>query len=480
MITFLCGLMILILGYMFYAPYVQKQFVPTDAPTPAQRINDKRDFVPIKTSKVALIQLLNIAGIGPLLGAVQGILFGPVAFILIPLGCVIMGGVHDYFSGMISVRDNGLQVTGLIKKYLGEKAYFVFIIVVSLMLLLLSATFVYTSGDLIAERFLGVTDFSLTNPVMITIYSLIVLYFLMATLFPVDKIIGNIYPIFGFLLLFGTGAILAGFLFHGITLQEFDIRHINLNPNNLSIIPFFFMTVSCGLLSGFHSTQSTIVSRTLNSEFEGKKVFYGMMCLESLIAMIWAAGAMHVYSHNLVPIDMVGKANVLNIITNNFVPYYVAFLVTSTIVILPITSGDTALRSLRLTIAEALNFKQSSIKNCLIITIPSVLLMIGVLYVAKMDNALFFLVWRYFTFVNQLIAVLTFAYASVFLYKSGKNYFITLIPAIFFAYVTSTFILNAKIGFNLSLNTAKVIAVILTLLFILWIVKKMQNFKKMD
>ena len=361
MITFLCGLLILVLGYKVYAPYVQKQFVPTDAPTPAQKINDGRDFVPIKTSKVALIQLLNIAGIGPLLGAVQGILFGPVAFILIPLGCVLMGGVHDYFSGMISVRDNGLQVTGLIKKYLGKNAYFIFIGVVSLMLLLLSATFVYTSGDLIAERFLGVSDFSLTNPVMITIYSLIVLYFLMATLFPVDKIIGNIYPIFGFLLLFGTGAILAGFLFHGITLQEFDIRHINLNPNHLSIIPFFFMTVSCGLLSGFHSTQSTIVSRTLNSEYEGKKVFYGMMCLESLIAMIWAAGAMHVYSHSLVPADLVGKANVLNIITNNFVPFYVAFLVTSTIVILPITSGDTALRSLRLTIAEALNFEQSSI-----------------------------------------------------------------------------------------------------------------------
>ena len=200
-----------------------------------------------------------------------------------------------------------------------------------------------------------------------------------------------------------------------------------------------------------------------------------MMCLESLIAMIWAAGAMHVYANNLVPVDLIGKANVLNIITNNFVPFYIAFLVTTTIVILPITSGDTALRSLRLSIAEAFNFKQTSIKNCLVITIPCVLLMIGVLYVAKMDNALFFLVWRYFTFVNQLIAVLTFAYASVFLYKKGKNYFITLLPAIFFAFVTSAFILNAKIGFNLPLDKAKIVAAFVTLFFTFWLVRKMKS-----
>lgn len=478
MITFLSGLLILLLGYIFYAPYVQKQFVPTNALTPAHTVNDKRDFVPLKTTKVMLIQLLNIAGLGPLLGAVQGILFGPIAFILIPLGCVVLGGVHDYFSGMISLRNNGMQVTGLIKKYLGQKAYIIFIAIVSLMLLLVTTTFVYTSGDLIAERFFNVNDFSLNNPIIITIYSIIALYFILATLFPIDKIIGNLYPIFGFLLLFGTAFILIGFFLHGINLQELDFKNINLNPNQLPIIPFFFMTVSCGLLSGFHSTQSTIISRTLNSEFEGKKVFYGMMCLESLIAMIWAAGAMHVYSANLVPVDLIGKANVLNIVTNNFAPFYIAFLVTITIVILPITSGDTALRSLRLTIAEALNFSQTTIKNCMIITLPLIILMILFLIIAKLDGSLFFVLWRYFTFANQLIAVLTFAYASVFLYKNNKNYLITFIPAIFFAFVTLTFILNAQIGFNMSLKNAETTSAFLSILFALWLIKKMKQSKK--
>ena len=478
MITFLSGLLILLLGYIFYAPYVQKQFVPTNALTPAHTVNDKRDFVPLKTTKVMLIQLLNIAGLGPLLGAVQGILFGPIAFILIPLGCVVLGGVHDYFSGMISLRNNGMQVTGLIKKYLGQKAYIIFIAIVSLMLLLVTTTFVYTSGDLIAERFFNVNDFSLNNPIIITIYSIIALYFILATLFPIDKIIGNLYPIFGFLLLFGTAFILIVFFLHGINLQELDFKNINLNPNQLPIIPFFFMTVSCGLLSGFHSTQSTIISRTLNSEFEGKKVFYGMMCLESLIAMIWAAGAMHVYSANLVPVDLIGKANVLNIVTNNFAPFYIAFLVTITIVILPITSGDTALRSLRLTIAEALNFSQTTIKNCMIITLPLIILMILFLIIAKLDGSLFFVLWRYFTFANQLIAVLTFAYASVFLYKNKKNYLITFIPAIFFAFVTLTFILNAQIGFNMSLKNAETTSAFLSILFALWLIKKMKQSKK--
>ena len=477
MITFLVGLLILFLGYLFYSNYVEKQFSPTNAETPAIKINDGRDYVPMGTKRTALIQLLNIAGVGPLLGAVQGILFGPVAFILIPLGCILMGGVHDYFSGMISLKNNGMQVTGLIKKYLGKNAYYIFLTVVSIMLLLIAAVYTYTSGDLIAERYFNITDFSLTNPVMLTIYSIIILYFLVATLFPVDKIIGRIYPLFGFLLIFGTGAVLCGFIFHGITLQELDFRNLNLHPEHLALIPFFFMTVSCGMLSGFHSTQSTIVSRTLTSEHDGKKVFYGMMCLESIIAMIWAAGAMHVYAHGLVPTEFIGKANVLNIITDNFVPYYVAFIVTCAIVILPITSGDTTLRSLRLSIAEALNLNQVSVKNCLVITIPAIILLVCVLFVAKLNNELFFMVWRYFTFVNQVIATLTFFYSTVYLYNKGKNYFITLIPAIFFTFVTSVFILNAKIGFNLNLTYAEVFASVFSILAIIWLVRKMKTFK---
>ncbi|MBQ3641156.1 carbon starvation protein A, partial [bacterium] len=300
------GILILIIGYIFYSKYTESQFEITDNPTPATLNADGVDFVKLSSKKNMLIHLLNIAGLGPILGAIQGILFGPIAFILIPVGCIFMGGVHDYFSGMLSVRNNGAQITGLIKNYLGNNIYKIFIVVVSIMLLLLASVFVYTSGDLMAERFFHQTDFSLNNPVAVSIYVVIAFYYIFATLFPVDKIIGRFYPFFGFLLLAGSALVVIGFFLKGVQLSEFSFSAINQHPMKYHLIPMFFMTVSCGLLSGFHSTQSTIISRTLASEKDGRKVFYGMMCLESLIAMIWAAAAMHVYSLKLVPDSVVG------------------------------------------------------------------------------------------------------------------------------------------------------------------------------
>lgn len=464
MITFIIGLLILIFGYTFYSRYTEKQFCLDEQPTPAISKNDGVDFVPISEKRNMLIHLLNIAGLGPILGAIQGILFGPIAFLLIPAGCVFMGAVHDYFSGMLSVRHNGAQITELIKLYLGNKMYKLFIFVVTIMLLLVASVFVYTAGDLMAERFFKQSDFSLNNPIIIAIYVSIAFYYIIATLFPIDKIIGRFYPIFGALLLIGTGLVISGFFTKGINIQNIDFSNLNIHPKNIPLIPMFFMTVSCGLLSGFHSTQSTIISRTITSQKEGRRVFYGMMCLESFIAMIWAAAAMHVYSLNLVPSNIVGTANVINSIADVFVLPVLTFIVTLAVVVLPITSGDTALRGLRIIIAEAFNLSQINLKNRLFIIVPISIIIVSVILWAKTNNDSFSLIWRYFNFANQLIAIPTFLYATVYLYRNGKNYFMTLVPGAFYIFITLSFILSSEIGLNFNSLVSQTLALIVSII----------------
>ena len=469
--TFILGILILFIGYIFYSKYINNLFSPDERETPATKNGDGVDFVPISKNRNALIHLLNIAGMGPIIGAVQGILFGPIAFILIPLGCVFAGGVHDYFAGMLSMRNKGAQITGLIHKYMGRGAFRIFMVIVSIMLLLLATVFVYTSGDLFVERFFGVNDFVISNPLVLGTYLVILSYFIVATLFPIDKIIGKFYPALGLMLILGTGLVLLGFFINGVNLQNFDFSNYNLHPNKLPIIPMFFMTVSCGLLSGFHSTQATIISRTVQSEFDGKRIFYGMMCIESLIAMIWAAAAMDVYSLNLVPQNMIGTVNVVNVIANKFVPFNLAYLVTLVVIILPITSGDTALRGLRITIADSLNLEQKKIVNRLVIVIPILLCVLGILTWAKLNAGSFGLIWRYFTFFNQLIAIPTLVCATIYLAKEKKNYLPTIIPALFYIFITMSFIFSEKIGFNLPLIYAEIIAIFMTLCSFIYIRK---------
>ena len=226
------------------------------------------------------------------------------------------------------------------------------------------------------------------------------------------------------------------------------------------------------LLVTLHSTQATIISRTVNHEKDGKQIFYGMMCLESLIAIIWAAAAMDVYSLNEVPQNMIGTVNVVNLIANKFVPLNLAFLVTIAVIVLPITSGDTALRGLRITLADALKLEQKSIPNRLLIVIPVVILVLGILIWAKLNSNSFSLIWRYFTFTNQLIAIPTLLCATIFLVQLKKNYFITLIPALFYVFITMSFIFSEKIGFNLPLHIAEIIAGVLVAIISIYIFKK--------
>lgn len=465
MILFFVGILILLIGYLTYSKYVDAQFCPEEEQTAATKKFDAVDYVPIPRWKNMIIHLMNIAGMGPVLASIQGVLFGPWVFIIVPLGCIFMGAVHDYMCGMISVRTGGLQLTGMIKKFLGKRFFYFFMIAVTLMSFVWVAVFVYSSGDIFMQRFLNQTDFSLNNPIAVTVYSVILLYFLIATMFPIDKFIGKIYPVFAFIFLMGTILLFYGFITKGLLIP--DLTLANFHYNNIPWIPFFFLTVSCGLLSGSHATQAPIISRTLQNEKDGRKVFYAMMCGESVIMMIWALAAMSVYNMNLVPEKMIGTANVVNIIANNYAPFGLGVIIALAVLLLPITSGDTALRSVRMMVAEALNISQKPLKNRAIIIIPSVLCSAFVLIWAKIGADSFSVVWRYVMFINQLIAVPTLLIATIFLYRSRKNYFITLIPLIFYIFILSTFILNAKIGFNINLITAEIIGIIVSVLSII-------------
>ena len=472
MITFLVGLLILLVGYLTYSKYVEKQFSPDDRPTPAYAVNDGVDFVPLSTKRNQMIQLLSIAGMGPIVGAIQGILFGPIAFLLIPLGCVLMGAVHDYSAGMISMRNKGMQVTGLIQKYLGKTWYCIFLVIISVLMLLVAVVFVYTSGDLLASKFFNVTDFSLNNKIILYIYGSIILYYMISTMFPIDKIIGNVYPILGFILIIGTFLLLAGFFVKGVSLQEINFAHLNMHPKKFYLIPIFFMTISCGLLSGFHSTQSTVIARTVKHEKEGRKVFYAMMCIESFIAMVWAAAAMTTYNLNVVPENFIGQVPAIRIMTEYFVPSYLAFIVIIAVVVLPITTGDTSLRALRLTLSDAFKISQAKPSGRFLISIPVFCLVIVLLYVVKTQPDGFALIWRYFMFVNQLMVLPTFFYATIYLYQNKKNYFITLLPGLLFVYIDMLFILNAKIGFNLSYTLSSIFALLFVCASMFWLSKK--------
>ena len=306
MTTFIIGLVILIGGGLAYGKVCEKVFGPDDRPTPAVSINDGVDYVPMKQSKNALIELLNIAGTGPILGPIQGILFGPIAFLLIPIGCVLGGAMHDYFSGMISIRSNGKQMPALIQDHLGGKVYKVYNIFIIVLMILVGAVFIYTPGDLVVASLLKQQAVS-SNPIVWVVYAVIFFYYLAATLFPIDKIIGRIYPIFGAILLLSAIGIFFGLFIKGYHLDNVTAANwMGTHPKGTPLLPIFFVTVACGIVSGFHSTQATLIGRSVSDEREGRRTFYDMMILEGFIAMIWAAAAMGIY-YKGVPAELVGK-----------------------------------------------------------------------------------------------------------------------------------------------------------------------------
>ena len=472
MITFFIGLLILLFGYIFYSKYIEKQFAPDERNVPSKDLYNGVDYVPLSSTRNQLINLLNIAGMGPILAALQGIVFGPLFFIIVTLGCIFMGCVHDYFSGMISVRNKGLQITQITKKYFGTTFFNAFTVIVSIMSILWITVFIYAAGDLYLGKVMHQTDFTFNNPVAVITYIIVGSYFFFMALFPINKLMARVYPYLGLLVLIGSVLLLIGYIQNGIQIPEMDFSRLNWHHKNLPWIPFFFMTVSCGLLSGSHATQTAIVARTLNNEYEGRKVFFKTMCFESLIVMIWAAGAICVYNTAMVPENMIGTVGVVDIIAKQFTPFNLSLVVVLAVLCLPLTSGDTALRALRMVVADALNLDQKPLKNRLLILVPSMISVFLCLFYAKVYSNQFSSLWQYVMLFNQLLVIPTFLIATIMLYKNKKNYLLTLIPGLFYIFITMSFIFNAKIGLNLSLPISEVLGIVVMVISLVAIIKK--------
>ncbi len=505
MATFMIGLVILILGGMLMGRLCDHVFQPDDRETPAYAKQDGVDFVPMPTWKNALINLLNIAGTGPILGPIQGILFGPIALLTIPIGNVIGGAVHDYFAGMICTRDGGSQMPEMVRRYTGKAVFWVYDIFVCVLLLLVGTVFIYTPGDITATQVFGFSG-APTEASTWIIYIAIFVYYLVATVFPIDKIIGRVYPIFGAILIFSAlGVFGAMVIFHYPLVEiwgSWNTSSFNYGDyfRTQNFIPIFFVTVACGILSGFHSSQTALVARTIKSEKNGKMTFYNMMVVEGFIAMVWAAGTMALIQFTAANggismvfdetagtfkymIEKAGElvaispTSVVGVVCKKALGPVGGAIALVGIIVLPITSGDTALRALRLTIADTFHIKQDNNARRLSLAVPVFVLVAAILVWAKFDPKGFQILWRYFAWSNQTMALFPLAAATIFLMISGKAKWawLTLIPGVFYTFICACYILNAKLGFGQSWTVAYIGGAVVALLYIaatLWRGKK--------
>lgn len=439
MVSFFSCLALLIIGYFVYGKFVEKVFgADENKTTPAIRLKDGVDYVPMPVWKAFLIQFLNIAGLGPIFGAIAGALWGPAAFLWIVFGSIFAGGVHDYFSGMLSLRHDGASIPEVVGKYLGN-GFKQFMRAFSVVLLvLLGVVFLTGPAGLLA----GITPKALDKTFWIYV---IFIYYILATMLPIDKLIGKIYPVFGICLLIMAVGISGGIIVEGYHIPEITLQ--NLHPDGLPIWPLMFVTIACGAISGFHSTQSPIIARCITNEKQGRFVFYGAMIAEGIVALIWAAAAMAFFgSTGELGRQMTahgGAAWVVNTISTTLLGKVGGILAIIGVVACPITSGDTAFRSARLTIADSLNYKQEPIKNRFAISIP----LFAIAYILTKIN--FDVIWRYFAWSNQTLAMLVLWGAAMYLAVNKKIHWIATIPATFMTAVSVTYIMVANEGFKL-------------------------------
>ena len=474
MITFIIGLVILIVGAAIYGSFCERMMKPNaSVQTPAVAKKDGIDYVPMNKWKNCLIELLNIAGTGPVLGPIQGILFGPIAFITIPIGCVIGGAFHDYMSGMISLRNGGEQMPSLMRRFLGGGVYSVYNVFVCLLMLLVGTVFIYTPGDLFVAHILN-GDASTLSAEVIMVYGVIFAYYLLATLLPIDKIIGRIYPIFGAILLLSAVGIFFGLFINGYPLTEiWEAGIANVHPFGEHFIPIFFITVACGITSGFHSTQATIIARSVTDERHGRLVYYNTMIAEGFIAMSWAGAAMGAVNAGLATDENLFKqaAVVVGIIAQNMLGSVGGMVAVLGVIVLAITSGDTALRSLRLMLADALNIDNKKKMNVFTLAFMIFTVVAIVLYYAKTNKSGFMMLWRYFSWANETIAVFAFAMIAVYMIKNNMPYLMAVVPGTFYMYMVSTYILHASIGFGLDWTLSYILAAVCSAVYAAAIVR---------
>ena len=452
MISLAISLVVLLVGYLVYSRLVEKVFAPDDRQTPAVAINDGVDCVPMKPWKAFLVQLLNIAGTGPIFGPLMGAVFGPVVFLWIVLGSILGGAVHDYMSGMISCRHGGSSIAELSGLYLGKVAKWVMRVFSVVLLVLCGVVFVTSPA--------GLLDKLTPDWMNSTFWAVVILaYYLLATLLPIDKVIGKLYPVFGVLLVSMAAAVMGGILFSGGKFTIPEISLANLHPEGMPVWPYMFITVACGAISGFHATQSPMIAKCITSEKQGRKIFYGAMIGESVIALVWAAAGVAFYGATQMLNEALatGPSNVVYDISKGVLGPVGAFLAIVGVIVCPITSGDTAFRSARLILAETFKLEQKPIRNRLVITVP--LLAAGGLltWYAVTNNNGFQVVWRYFSWSNQTLAMISLWVATAYLVRNGKRKYstlITAIPATFMSAVSLTYILMAGEGFRLSASIA--------------------------
>ncbi len=464
MISFCIALAALIIGFFTYGKFVERVFgIDPDRKTPAIANPDGVDFVPLSGWKIFMIQFLNIAGLGPIFGAIMGAKFGTSSFLWIVFGTIFAGAVHDFMAGMISLRHNGESLPETIGRYLGVTAKQVMRFFTVILMILVGVVFVAGPADLLAM---------LTPPNLDSTFWIFVIfaYYILATMFPIDKIIGRIYPAFAVALIFMAIGILFMLFISFPDIPEITdgLSNKSENPENNPIFPMLFISIACGAISGFHATQSPLMARCMTNERQGRYIFYGAMVTEGIVALIWAAAATYFFSpegqaffHITEPEKVNGNSAVIvNIISNGWLGMVGGALAILGVVAAPITSGDTAFRSARLIVADFLHMEQRSISKRLLICIPLFLVAILILIYNLSDPAGFEKIWRYFAWSNQTLAVFTLWAITIYLSRKGKPYWITLIPALFMMAVVITYILFDRSGIALPYTTSVIISAI--------------------
>ncbi len=487
MITFIISFFALVIGYIVYGRFVEKVFCPDDRPTPAVSMADGVDYIVLPSWKVFMIQFLNIAGTGPIFGAIMGAKFGPVAYLWIVLGCIFAGATHDYLSGMLSIRNGGASLPELVGKYLGKTTRAIMLIFTVLLLIMVGTVFVYSPAEILH---------SMGGDTMMWV-GIIFVYYVIATMLPIDKIIGKIYPLFAFSLLFMAAALMVVLFVKMPHLPELWTNFYNMGKEAQpekwtdAIFPALFITIACGAISGFHATQSPLMARCVKHEKMGRPIFYGAMITEGIVALIWATVSMWFFYGDPTPgYELIAGADkgfytsapaVVNLVCNDWLGVTGAVLAMLGVVAAPITSGDTAFRSARLIVAEWLKMNQRPIARRLLICVPLFAVSIAMLIWQVKNPDGFNTIWQYFGWSNQTLSVFTLWTLTVWLARENKPYWITLIPAIFMTVVCSSFLVVSKNAFGFDITVGYTVGVISFVVacvwFTLWYRKEIRNSK---
>jgi len=513
MYTFLIGLVILFVGGAVYGRICEKIMKPDDRKPPAITKQDGVEYTPMAYWRNTLLNLINIAGTGPIIGPIQGILFGPIAFILIPIGNILGGALHDYFSAMIAMRNNGAQMPTIVRKLTNNPVYNFYNVFVCFLMLLVGTVLISVPGNLFAAEAVGISFTPDNVPFSIwAIFGVIFAYYMVATILPLDKFVGRIYPFLAIVLLLASIGLGYGLFFEGYITALEELSWDNwrgIHPHGTPLLPVFFVTVACGIVSGFHATQNVLLSRYVSSERQGRMTFYNMMVVEGVIAMFWAAATMALMSRGLTTI-VAGTPEVLSAagltvirevsaiapfttevaINSEFVfqrPTPVIGLVSRDmlgnvagmvaifgVITLAVTTGDTALRSLRLMIGEFFGINQKPVKTRLAISTFIFAAVAGILYWSTTNPGGFSILWRYFAWGNQTLAVFAFAIITIYLIARGYTMapYMALIPGAWYMFITTAFIVNAPIGFNQHHTTSVWVGVIAAIVYSVLVIKQ--------